>query len=190
MTKALRKGALADTFKRFPLVAKIFLTLMPGTLRRTIAETKIFEQKCIDLIEERATRKGARPDFMSRVLEQRDPTQIPNVQLAAHAADFVTAGTETTATALSCITYYLLRTPEVAKRLQEEILASFTSYDEINAASTAPLKYLNAVILEGLRIYPPLPFALPRVVPKGGEIIDGYFVPAKASLCVDLVDII
>ena len=115
---------------------------------------------------------------MTRILENRDPEEVSNIQLAAHASDFVLAGSETTATALSCITYYLLRTPRVLKRLQEEIKASFKTYDQINATTTAPLQYLHAVILEGLRMYPPLPFSLPRVVPEGGDYVDGHFLPS------------
>ena len=30
-------------------------------------------------------------------------------------------------------------------------------------------------------MYPPLPFALPRVVPEGGDTVDGKFVPAGVS---------
>ncbi len=114
---------------------------------------------------------------MTRILESRDPKEVSDIALAAHASDFVLAGSETTATALSCITYYLLHTPHALKTLQQEIRTSFKSYDDINAASTAPLKYLHDVILEGLRIYPPLPFALPRVVPDGGDTVDGHFLP-------------
>lgn len=114
---------------------------------------------------------------MTRMLEYRDPNLIPDVQLAAHSSDFVLAGSETTATALSCITYYMLRTPTAMQKLQKEIRGTFPSYDLINATSTAPMKYLKAVILEGLRIYPPLPFALPRVVPDGGDTVDGHFIP-------------
>lgn len=91
------------------------------------------------------------------------------------------AGSETTATALSTITYYLLHTPQALKSLQEEISKNFQSYDEINSISTAPLKYLHAVVLEGMRIYSPLPFALPRVVPGGGDTVDGHFLPAGVS---------
>ena len=61
--------------------------------------------------------------------------------------------------------------------LQQEIRGAFKSYDQINAASAARLTYLNAVLLEGLRIFPPVPLALPRVVPPGGDIVDGHFVP-------------
>jgi cytochrome P450 len=120
---------------------------------------------------------------MTRVLEQRDPKQVSDLQIAAHASDFVLAGSETTATALSAITYYLLRTPKVMQRLKEEIRTSFQSYNAIHSKSTLDLPYLGAVIAEGLRIYPPLPIALPRMVPDGGDTVDGHFLPAGVSGC-------
>jgi cytochrome P450 len=67
------------------------------------------------------------------------------------------------------------------KKVQAEIRSAFTDYSEINAQSTATLKYLHAVCLEALRIYAPLPFALPRVVPEGGDTVDGHFLPGGVS---------
>lgn len=119
---------------------------------------------------------------MTRILENRDPAEVSDIQIAAHASDFVLAGSETTSTALCCITYYLLRTPAVLKKLQAEIRGTFQHFDQINARSTLPLKYMEAVALEGLRMYPPLPFPLPRVVPEGGDTVDGHFLPAKVML--------
>lgn len=119
---------------------------------------------------------------MTRILENRDPAEVSDIQIAAHASDFVLAGSETTSTALSCITYHLLQTPEVMEKLQAEIRGTFNHYDQINARSTLPLKYVEAVVLEGLRMYPPLPFALPRIVPEGGDTVDGHFLPAKVAL--------
>jgi cytochrome P450 len=118
---------------------------------------------------------------MTRILEYRNENNVSDIQIAAHASDLVLAGSETTATALSCITYYLLHTPHALKVLREEIDKAFKSYDEINAMSTSSLKYLQAVCLEGMRIYSPLPFALPRVVPPGGDTVDGHFLPAGVS---------
>lgn len=77
--------------------------------------------------------------------------------------------------------YYLLRYPTIYSKLQYEICSAFKTYHEINANSTANLKYLHAVALEGMRMYPPLPFALPRVVPEGGDTVDGHFLPAGVS---------
>ena len=111
------------------------------------------------------------------MIEARAEYDISDTQISAHASDFVIAGSETTATALSCITYYLLRNPYITARLRCEIDEAFPTYDAITASSTAGLKYLNAICLEGMRMYPPLPFALPRVVPAAGDTVDGHWVP-------------
>ena len=92
-----------------------------------------------------------------------------------------TAGSETTATTLSCITYYLLQYPRVMKILRSEIDSAFNSYDDINATTASNLKYLHAVALEGMRIYAPLPFALPRMVPEGGDTVDGHLLPGGVN---------
>lgn len=106
---------------------------------------------------------------------------MTDTQIAAHVSDLVIAGSDTVATGLSCIMYYLLKTPSILSRLTDEIRSAFHSYSGITYLSTAPLPYLRAVILEGLRIYPPAPFGLPRVAPEGGDIVDGHFIPEGVS---------
>ncbi|KAL9624077.1 MAG: hypothetical protein Q9160_001599 [Pyrenula sp. 1 TL-2023] len=179
MTGAMMQGALADTFFRFPLMARFVLYFFSGPIKRIIADTKINEQYSIDLVKKRLQKQATRKDFFTRILENNDDDDaISHTQLAAHASDIVLAGSETSSTCLSTITYHLLRNPSILQELQAEVRNTFASYEEIDAASTASLKYLQVVILEGLRIYPPLPFALPRVVPKGGDTVDGHFLPA------------
>lgn len=118
---------------------------------------------------------------MTRILDNRDPEEVSDLQLAAHASDFVLAGSETTATTLTCIMYYLLKTPEIMVKLQHEIRTRYQDYAEINLSTVQHLPYLKAVILEGMRIFPPVPFALPRVVPEGGDEVDGWFLPSGVS---------
>ncbi len=65
--------------------------------------------------------------------------------------------------------------------LRSEIDSAFKSYDDINAIAASNLKYLHAVALEGMRMYAPLPFALPRVVPEDGDTVDGHPLPAGVS---------
>ena len=91
--------------------------------------------------------------------------------------DYSIAGSETTATTVACMTYYILQNPDIMDRLQTEIRNAFTRYEEIDAASTTSLPYLRAVAQEAMRVYPPLPLALPRVVPAGGSTVDGHYVP-------------
>lgn len=63
------------------------------------------------------------------------------------------------------------------KALQDEIRGAFPSYDDIHLDSLARLKYLHAVIEEGLRIHPPLPTSLPRKIPSPGISICDNWVP-------------
>jgi cytochrome P450 len=65
------------------------------------------------------------------------------------------AGSETTATLLSGIVYYLLKNPSILQKLVEEIRTTFPTEESINMVSTRGLKYELAVIEEVLRIFPP-----------------------------------
>ncbi|KAK3687929.1 cytochrome P450 [Podospora appendiculata] len=185
VTKALRQGALADTMSRFPFVAFLFRTLMPGTIRKFSEDTKTHENHTMALIEKRLAKPKPRPDFLTRVLEQKE--DITPVQLAAHASDFVTAGSETTATTLSCITYYLLKDAVVEDKVKREIRGAFSKYEDINSHTATRLPYLRAVCLEAMRVYAPLPFALPRVVPEGGDTVDGIMLPAGTTVSTNPV---
>ena len=93
------------------------------------------------------------------------------------------AGSETTATLLSGVTYQLLKNPDVMKKLVAEIRSSFTKSDEITIASVSNLTYQLAVLEEALRIMPPVATALVRLVPEGpGEVVGGHFVPGGTKV--------
>ncbi|KAB8216381.1 benzoate 4-monooxygenase cytochrome P450 [Aspergillus novoparasiticus] len=177
VTKSLRLGALADCFRRFPALSVIVQTLFSGMINKLMEENRKHQKYTADLVQRRLASRSVRKDFLTKIIEARAEANISDVQIAAHSSDFVIAGSETTATTLSCMTYYLLKTPDMMRRLQTEVRSAFTRYEEINAASAAQLVYLKAVAQEAMRMYPPLPFALPRVVPRGGSTVDGHFVP-------------
>lgn len=65
------------------------------------------------------------------------------------------AGSETTASLLSGVIYYLLKNPSVLEKLVKEIRSAFPTEDTITIASVSSLKYEFAVLQEGLRIFPP-----------------------------------
>lgn len=104
----------------------------------------------------------------------------PKVKVPAHVLSRI-AGSETTATCLATIIYYVLHAPDIEVRMQKEIRSSFATYDAINANTAGRLSYVHAVCLEALRIYTPLPLGLPRIVPAGGDTINGEYIPEGVS---------
>lgn len=89
----------------------------------------------------------------------------------------IIAGSETTATALSGVTFLLGTHPEILAKLTEEVRSGFSSEDEITLLSVQKLKYMLAVLDETLRVYPPAPGPTPRVVPAGGNVICDRWLP-------------
>ena len=85
------------------------------------------------------------------------------------------AGSETTANELSGLTARLVRDPRTYKKLTDEIRTQITKEEDLDNEHLGKLTYLNACLSEGLRIHPPLPTGLLRVVPKGGDYIDGHW---------------
>lgn len=83
------------------------------------------------------------------------------------------------------MTYLLLRNPETYKKLVGEIRSAFTSYEEIDAITSDRLPYLKSCIEETIRIYPVVPFGLPRLSP--GETVDGVFIPKGVSFSQSLI---
>jgi cytochrome P450 len=94
------------------------------------------------------------------------------------------AGGETVSTFLAGTTSFLLQHPNTLRRLQAEIRSAFPSYESINAQKAQQLPYLQAVINEGLRLYPPGSQGFPRVSP--GFQIHGRYVPAGVGLVSSL----
>lgn len=62
-------------------------------------------------------------------------------------------------------------------RLINEIRSAFAQDSDIMFRNITTLPYLAAVIEESLRMYPPFVTSLARIVPPGGAMVDGRFVP-------------
>ncbi|KAK0618490.1 benzoate 4-monooxygenase cytochrome P450 [Bombardia bombarda] len=172
---SMSQANTSDALSRFPRIGKLWLLFNRGWLANLIEAATRHQQYTIDLTKKRINEVTDRKDFMSYLLKDR--SENSDIQLSAHASDFVIAGSETTATTLAVVFYYLCRVPAVRQRLTREIRSAFARYADINGTSAAQLPYLHAVCLEALRVCPPLPLALPREVPASGAVVDGVWVP-------------
>ncbi|TVY39378.1 putative sterigmatocystin biosynthesis P450 monooxygenase [Lachnellula occidentalis] len=108
--------------------------------------------------------------LISRLQSRSDTLQ--NIQMAAECMDHMSAGIDTTGDGLCFLMHELSlpRSQHVQQRLREEFIQNPNARLDM-------LPYLDAVIKEGLRLFPPIPMSLPRCVPEGGRFISGYNIP-------------
>lgn len=109
--------------------------------------------------------------------------QMSQVDIESHVSLLIVAGSETTATLLSGCTYLLLNNPGAMEKLTREVRSTFKAESEINITTAGQLNYMLACLDEALRYYPPVPIGNPRVVPKGGKVLCGNYVPEDVSCC-------
>ncbi|KAH7304788.1 cytochrome P450 [Stachybotrys elegans] len=100
------------------------------------------------------------------------------------------AGSDTTSTLLSALTFYLSRNPRCYERLSQEIRSTFSQDSEIRSGPLlASCVYLRACLEETLRITPPLPGTLWREEsPRPSTeplIVDGHVIPAGVEVGVN-----
>lgn len=127
----------------------------------------------------RRTKLGTgRDDFMDGLIQ----TGMNHGELHENGGLLILAGSETSATLLTGASFLLSTHPEVLKRLQDEVRATFDKEEDITLTSVNKLEYMLAVIKETMRIYPPFPAVAPRVSPAGGVVVAGHAVPEGSKL--------
>ncbi|XP_067628160.1 probable cytochrome P450 6g2 [Eurosta solidaginis] len=154
-------------FKVFSKQASIFLRNMINDVIAERIRTGNVRNDLIDILvkfkieAEEELKQGKKPYMLERDV------------LPAQAAIFFSAGFETSASTMSFIMYEMARHPEVQQRLREEIYEVWQSNNgKVSYEMLSDLKYMDNVIKEVLRHYPPLSFLDRVCTPKVGE--EGY----------------
>lgn len=162
--------------QEYPLFNYLIKFLVPKAVVRARVEHFRYTSA---RVRRRLEKGNEEPDIWNLVLRRPD-VELSFTKMVSNASLFMIAGTETTATALSGLTFHLLKNPEKLRKLQDEIRA-LPSEDDINLDTLPRLKYLGACLQEGLRMYPPVPIGLARTVPSGGASICGEWIPEGVS---------
>jgi len=116
-----------------------------------------------------------RKDLFSYLLEATKPDGTASQQrvIESNSLLAIVAGSDTTASVLSHIIYYLICNPEYQQRLRHELDESLAilAGEPIKSNLLATLPFLNAVINEALRLQPPVPSGLQRApaIGSGGK---------------------
>jgi cytochrome P450 len=103
---------------------------------------------------------------------QSKGADLPELAMPAECMDHLAAGIDTTGDGLCFLMHELSlpRSQYAQKRLQHELFDNpDIPFDQ--------LPYLDAIVKEGLRCFPPIPMSFPRYVPAEGRTISGFWVP-------------
>ncbi|KAH7692707.1 Cytochrome P450 E-class group I protein [Dioscorea alata] len=115
-------------------------------------------------------------------LPEEGNRKLDDNELVTICSEFLTGGTDTTATALEWIMANLVKHQEIQTKLFDEIQQVVGSEaEEVKEEELQRMPYLKAVILEGLRRHPPSHFVIPHSV-KEDAMLNGYVIPKGASI--------
>ncbi|ORY62226.1 cytochrome P450 ClCP1 [Pseudomassariella vexata] len=176
--KMARAGTILQVLNHFPRTKRYLLKLVP----KSMAEQQEKHDALTRAKLERRMASGERPDFVETMLKKKETLGLTIAKLQANSSILIIGGSETTATLLSGVTYFLAMNQDALKKVTEEVRAAFKSEDEINFTTVNDLNYMLGCLNEALRMYPPVPSGLPRVVPQGGAHICGYYVPQGVTV--------
>ncbi|TQS34603.1 hypothetical protein Golomagni_05006 [Golovinomyces magnicellulatus] len=126
-------------------------------------------------------------DFMSHILQHNDEKGMTDTEIQLNASILIIAGSETVSTLLSGLTYFLLRDRKYLEEVTNLIRTTFPSKKDITLLELNKLEYLNNIINESLRLYPPAPSQLLRRTNKGGSVICGEVVPEYTTVSIPIL---
>ncbi|MCJ1304570.1 hypothetical protein MMC08_007383, partial [Hypocenomyce scalaris] len=184
-----RAVVFRSVVERFPALADVLAFSKSKHVRKAMQMKR--EQQ--GLVKEKVGRRLGtvtdRPDFASYILKYNDEKGMTREEMYGNMSSIIAAGSETTATLLTGATWYL-HLPQhrrILGKVLAEIRGTFKTVHEINLANLSKCEYFLAVIEETFRNYPPGLAGQPRIVPEGGDIVSGYFIPGGTGVQLNVL---
>ncbi|KAL2884340.1 hypothetical protein SGCOL_000281 [Colletotrichum sp. CLE4] len=176
----LKNNAIAQVGREWTWLGTVVRMITPPKLKKA---ADMHFKHAIERVDRRLGRETDQADIWKLVLSQPEGKQINKFDMYNNASVFMVAGSETTATILSGVTYLLLRNPDKLARVVSEI-RDVESEDDLDIQRLSALPYMTAVLNEALRWYPPVPVGVWREVPEGGSAVAGHWIPEKTRVSV------
>ncbi len=179
-------AALTEILAQFNRVFSPFLPVtehlpLPAT-RRFNAAKATFDQKIHAMISERRGRRLDGDDLLSLLLRAQDEgAGMTDTQVRDEAITLFLAGHETTSNALTWTWYLLSQHPDAERRLHTEIDEALSGRAP-TAEDLTRLPFLEQVLSESMRLYPPA-WAIGRRALADHEA-GGYTIPSGSVLIV------
>jgi cytochrome P450 len=175
----LRAGPEVDHFREV-FSQMLMLGMMVSSQEEFDTRMAALRVELDGLIRPKIAERRAQPtdDILGLLVTAKDADGQPlsDERIIAHANILLVAGHETSTSLSSWLLYQLTQQPEVTRRLVEEQLALVGPTAEPTLDAIKRMKYLDLVMLEAERVYPPVSNG-PRGVVEDFEFA-GYHVPA------------
>ncbi|KIJ40563.1 hypothetical protein M422DRAFT_32212 [Sphaerobolus stellatus SS14] len=128
-------------------------------------------------------------DIMSLLVRARrnetdNVYKMTDQDLMEQVLTFLGAGHETTASGISWTLWLLATNPEYQTRLREELLPVLEANPRPDYRTLKDLTLLDGVIMESLRLLPPVPLTLRRSTRD--DTVDGNFIPKGTLLYISI----
>lgn len=123
--------------------------------------------------------KGSQNIFANIMAESEKGEQLDEKDVVLEAMNLIVAGTDTTAVTLTYLIWAVLCRPALQQAIEQEVRSLPPNFKDSDVEA---LLLLNAVIEETLRLYGAAPGGLPRMVPRGGVELGGYWMPEGTTV--------
>lgn len=146
--------------------------------------TAVMKRRLGELELEEGKGKGeVKRDLLQMLIEtyQANPETYTEDHVGDDLAIFMIAGSDTTSSSLTHILLLLVNHPEKLELLRKEVFEVFPGLeDEVTFEKTRDMRYLDAVLMEGMRCMPVVLTGLSRHTSER-TVIGGYEIPARVS---------
>ena len=150
--------------------------------RRFLGALKAFDGLIYQMIAARRTLAQQPFDILGLLFGIEDESthdKMSDKQMRDELMTFIFAGHETTANALAWTFYLIAQHPETQQKIHDE-LTKVLARQSPSLQNLAQLTYLDAVLKESMRLYPPVWFLGRQTVQE--DSIDGYRIPAGMTI--------
>ena len=174
-------------------LSNFFLFFIPGAKHvpvkpyRELKEDLSFTEKLVKALiaEKKKNKREVAEDLLDLLLDAKDEEtgeSFTDDQLVNHVKTFLFAGHETTSTLVSWTFHILSQHPNVLQKVREELNNELGDTVEVTYNNFSKLVYLNAVIKETLRLFPPVAI-VSRVLEKDFTFNE-YIIPARTTITI------
>ncbi|GAB1196660.1 hypothetical protein APSETT444_005935 [Aspergillus pseudonomiae] len=172
-----KAAIIVGSMKFYPLLYHLLMAITPADALKPVMEMwKVTDEKVAQRVATTTPSTTTRPDFVGTMIASGAMTQE---EMEVNSMLIVAAGSESITTVITGVINYLLR--EGDQRTLREVVDllhnTFPTEKDITATRLKSAPYLDAVLMEGMRLCPTIPDAMRRQVPRGGARVAGQFVP-------------